>query len=197
MKRLLVFITIFILMISSNGYCGYSYRDMPLNHVTYLVNCCKNYNIDIETAVAILFIENPYLNNNIVNKNNDGTYDYGYFQINTVNVKGLLRVTKTKDIQDPYDNILCGVYLMYSNKNKLNTYGISVNPFTSAFMHHRPGEIVKFKNNKSFNAIGYKYSVKAYVIYSYIKKLRKENSSNDPIDIYTLIMQVQNIMKGG
>lgn len=85
------------------------YFDVPLSHELqdYIRELCEEYDVPMELVIAMIEIESGY-RSDIVSK----TSDYGLMQINTVNHKRLRSILGVTDFLDPFQNVLCGIYMI-------------------------------------------------------------------------------------
>jgi hypothetical protein len=77
----------------------------------HLKNECEKYGVDINEAVAIMTVENETFNPKLKHKNNNGTYDWGLFQVNDCWIEELKGIGVT-DLLDPKQNITAGTYII-------------------------------------------------------------------------------------
>lgn len=89
---------------------------LELQH--HLKRECENYKVNIEEAIAIMLVENPTVNPELVNKNTNGTIDVGLFQINSCRFKQFEKMG-LDNLKDPKQNITAGVSVIAS-LNKYN-----------------------------------------------------------------------------
>lgn len=86
----------------------------------HLYDTCKKYNVSYYEALAVMKVESNY-NSQAIHKNKNGTIDVGLFQINSSNHKHLKEILSLKDIKNPYENIIAGVYML-SKLQSLNEH---------------------------------------------------------------------------
>lgn len=86
------------------------FYDVPLSDDLQLFTqqCCKEYGIEYELVLAIIQVESSF-NPDAYNYNSNC---YGLMQINRINLPEVMGVLMIKDIFDPCENILSGVYLL-------------------------------------------------------------------------------------
>ena len=98
-------------------------KDIPLpeKQQEFLYNECQKNDLDYILALSVIGTESDF-NPNIEHLNNNGTIDYGLFQINSCNLKEFRKnLNISGSNTDPYNNIKMGVYElsrlnnMYSN----------------------------------------------------------------------------------
>ena len=92
----------------------------------HLKNECEKYGVNVNEAVAIMAVENETFNPKLKHKNNNGTYDWGLFQVNDCWIEELKGIGVT-DLLDPKQNITAGVYIIstldkYSGEQKYTAY---------------------------------------------------------------------------
>ena len=92
----------------------------------HLKNECEKYGVNVNEAVAIMAVENETFNPKLKHKNNNGTYDWGLFQVNDCWIEELKGIDVT-DLLDPKQNITAGVYIIstldkYSGEQKYTAY---------------------------------------------------------------------------
>lgn len=143
----------------------------------HFVNCCEKYNVDEKLALSILIVENPKGDNSIIKENSDGTYDYGYFQINTCNIECALKGTGCENITDPKNNIECGIYLISLSKLKLIKKWLDTSVFNIAMQYHLPSDLIEFYVNNNSDTKGYRYAVKVTDTYNYLKVIERKNKN--------------------
>lgn len=59
-----------------------AYEFLPKEMSDYILKMCEELGVDPDLVVAILLNENPMLDNNHINRNNNGSIDIGLFQLN-------------------------------------------------------------------------------------------------------------------
>lgn len=95
------------------------YYDVPLskNIQDYIIDLCNNEYDNVPTELVLSLIEKESsFRVDAVGKTND----YGLCQINKVNHKWLKETLGVTDIMDPYQNILCSVYMLSDYLYKTN-----------------------------------------------------------------------------
>lgn len=85
--------------------------DLPFEYQLHTYNICKKYDVDYELALAVLLHESGGVVDT-VNTNANGTVDKGLMQINSVNYKWLEEELGITNIEDPYQNIEAGVFML-------------------------------------------------------------------------------------
>lgn len=83
--------------------------DVPLDEdlQRYIGNLCTEYDVPMALVMAIIEQESNFNPNCI-----SSTGDYGLMQINKCNHKWLKDTLGVTDIMNPYDNAMCGVYMI-------------------------------------------------------------------------------------
>lgn len=104
--------------------------ELPIDMQMHAFLLSEEYNVDIEVVYAVMWHESRFIWDVKDNINTNGTRDRGLMQINEVNWKWLSDIGL--DVNDPYDNIECGVYMLSNLMNKYNT--------TQALMAYQCGE---------------------------------------------------------
>lgn len=98
---------------------------MPIEHQKFLYQLCKENDLDYIKTLAILKHESQF-QSNLTHKNKNGTTDYGYMQINTVNVKDYSQVLGlANNPLDPYINLRMGVHALSTLKGGYEHQGQS------------------------------------------------------------------------
>lgn len=85
--------------------------DLPFEYQLHTYNLCKKYGVDYELALAVLLHESGGVVD-AVNTNTNGTVDKGLMQINSVNYKWLEEEIGITNIEDPWQNIEAGVFML-------------------------------------------------------------------------------------
>lgn len=85
--------------------------DVPFEYQLHTYNLCKKYGVDYELALAVLLYESGGVVD-AVNTNTNGTVDKGLMQINSVNYKWLEEEIGITNIEDPWQNIEAGVFML-------------------------------------------------------------------------------------
>ncbi len=132
----------------------------------FLKDCCKEYGIDVNIAYAIIYTENNDLENDRINVNPNGSYDFGFFQINSCHKENLCKKLKIDNIIEPKNNIKAGTYLIKMCCDKLINMGLPLDIKYIAAMYHKPKDLEAIINGDSNNET-YKYCIK--IENSYIK----------------------------
>lgn len=85
------------------------YYDVPLDESLqdYIRETCAEYNVPVDLVMAITEHESSFRADVI-----SGTSDYGLMQINSINHETLREELGVSDFLDPYENVLCGIYLI-------------------------------------------------------------------------------------
>lgn len=104
--------------------------DLPQDMQMHSFALSQKYNVDVELVYAIMWHESRFIWDVPDNVNTNGTHDRGLMQINEVNWNWLAKIGL--DVNDPYDNIECGVYMLSYLMNKYDT--------THALMAYQCGE---------------------------------------------------------
>ena len=121
---------------------------LELQH--HLKRECENYKVNIEEAIAIMLVENPTVNPELVNKNTNGTIDVGLFQINSCRVHQFVEMG-LDDLFDPKQNITAGVCII----SHLNRY-----KGEAKFIAYNAGETgMKKLSNRGINSTSYSRKV--------------------------------------
>lgn len=103
---------------------------MPENEQAYLYKLCKERGLNYIDTLAVIQ-EESHFNKNMISDTND----YGYFQINIVNVEDLSKTCMTENKPlDPLININWGTYKLSWLKTKYHKEGLSGNALTSAVL---------------------------------------------------------------
>ena len=91
------------------------YFDIPLSKELqdYIRNLCDEYCVPIELVIAIIDVESSF-RTDVVSKTND----YGLMQINTINHEWLQEELGITDFLDPYQNVMCGIYIISGHLEK-------------------------------------------------------------------------------
>ena len=167
MKKLILCSTLMLLFISSNVYCK---NTMTEEHMGYIIKYCEDFNVYFNLAVAILLVENPELNADAIRHNNNGTVDYGYYQINSFIAEEVMKKCGCTDIMDPRQNIKCGIYVIYRNGVQLTHWDIPITNFNLSVMYHRPADMRKIWFNREVGTIGEAYGMRV------LKKMEEFNN---------------------
>lgn len=112
-----------------DGFVSYDI-DLPDDMQMHTYSLSKEYEVDLEIVYAIMFHESRFIWDVKDNINTNGTRDRGLMQINEINWQWLADIGL--DVNDPYDNIECGIYMLSYLTNKYDT--------TSALMAYQCGE---------------------------------------------------------
>lgn len=85
------------------------YYDVPLDEPLqdYIREVCAVYHVSMDLVIAIIEHESSFRANVI-----SGTNDYGLMQINSINHPTLSTELGVSDFLNPYENVLCGIYLI-------------------------------------------------------------------------------------
>lgn len=91
------------------------YWDVPLSEAIqdYIRMLSMEYSVPEELVLAMIEVESSFRPNVI-----SSTGDYGYMQINECNHEDLKDELGVTDFLDPYQNILCGVYILSGHLEK-------------------------------------------------------------------------------
>lgn len=91
------------------------YWDVPLSEGVqdYIRTLCEEFSIPEELILAMIEVESSFRPTVI-----STSEDYGYMQINKCNHERLTKELGVTDFLDPYQNILCGVYLISEHLEK-------------------------------------------------------------------------------
>lgn len=85
------------------------YYNVPLSHELqdYIRNLCIEYDVPMDLVMAVIEVESSF-RSGVVSKTND----YGLMQINKINHEWLSETLEVTDFLDPYENVLCGIYIL-------------------------------------------------------------------------------------
>ena len=91
------------------------YWDVPLSEELqdYIRTLCEEYSVPEELILAMIEVESSFRPTVI-----SASGDYGYMQINECNHEWLTEELGVTDFLDPYQNILCGVYIISGHLEK-------------------------------------------------------------------------------
>lgn len=91
------------------------YFDVPLSYEIqdYIRENCEEYDVPMELVIAMIEHESSF-RADVISKTND----YGYMQINTINHEWLSETLGVSNFLDPYENILCGIYIISGHLEK-------------------------------------------------------------------------------
>lgn len=91
------------------------YFDVPLDNELqdYIRELCESHNVPMELVIAMIHQESSF-RSNIISVSND----YGLMQINTINHEWLQEELGVTDFLDPYQNVLCGIYIISGHLEK-------------------------------------------------------------------------------
>lgn len=91
------------------------YWDIPLSEdlQDYIRTLCADYSVPEELILAMIEVESSFRPSVV-----SSTGDYGYMQINECNHEWLKDELGVTDFLDPYQNILCGVYILSGHLEK-------------------------------------------------------------------------------
>ena len=91
------------------------YYDVPLSHdfQDYIRFLCDSYEVPMDLVIAIMHQESSFRPDVI-----SSTNDYGLMQINKMNHEWLSDTLAVDDFLDPYDNALCGIYILSGHLEK-------------------------------------------------------------------------------
>lgn len=91
------------------------YFDVPLSYEIqdYIREKCEEYDVPMELVIAMIEHESSF-RADVISKTND----YGYMQINTINHEWLSETLGVSNFLDPYENILCGIYIISGHLEK-------------------------------------------------------------------------------
>lgn len=91
------------------------YFDVPLSDEIqdYIREKCEEYDVPMELVIAMIEHESSF-RADVISKTND----YGYMQINTINHEWLSETLGVSNFLDPYENILCGIYIISGHLEK-------------------------------------------------------------------------------
>ena len=91
------------------------YYDVPLSEdlQDYIRTLCEENDVPMSLIIAMIEVESSFRSNVI-----SGTSDYGLMQINKINHEWLKNELGVTDFLDPYQNILCGVYILSGHLEK-------------------------------------------------------------------------------
>lgn len=164
MKTLVVAMFVFALVIStaiptakveaaSNPLAGFKYSKkvpLPKAQQQYVYKLSKSRGLNYKETLATMWHESS------MRAKARGGSNYGYFQINKVNHKGLARITKTKNKPyDPYVNINWGTYMLSDLTKKYKKKGYKGNALKDAVLsayNKGEGGFKKYGKAKSYIA---------------------------------------------
>ena len=88
------------------------YYECPLDHnlQDYIRTLCDKYNIPMALVIGLIEQESTF-KADAVSK----TDDYGLMQINKINHENLTKTFGVTNFLDPYENVLCGCYILGGN----------------------------------------------------------------------------------
>lgn len=91
------------------------YFDVPLSDgfQDYIRAKCVEYDVPMELVIALIDKESSF-RSDVVSKTND----YGYMQINKCNHEWLSETLGVSNFLDPYENVLCGIYIISEHLEK-------------------------------------------------------------------------------
>lgn len=91
------------------------YFDVPLSDgfQDYIRAKCFEYDVPMELVIALIDKESSF-RADVVSKTND----YGYMQINKCNHEWLSETLGVSNFLDPYENVLCGIYIISGHLEK-------------------------------------------------------------------------------
>lgn len=91
------------------------YFDVPLSDEIqdYIREKCEEYDVPMELVIAMIEHESSF-RADVISKTND----YGLMQINTINHEWLSETLGVSNFLDPYENILCGIYIISGHLEK-------------------------------------------------------------------------------
>lgn len=91
------------------------YFDVPLPYEIqdYIRENCEEYDVPMELVIAMIEHESSF-RADVISKTND----YGYMQINTINHEWLSETLGVSNFLNPYENILCGIYIISGHLEK-------------------------------------------------------------------------------
>ena len=91
------------------------YFDVPLSDgfQDYIRAKCSEYDVPMELVIALIDKESSF-RSDVVSKSND----YGYMQINKCNREWLSETLGVSNFLDPYENVLCGIYIISGHLEK-------------------------------------------------------------------------------
>ena len=91
------------------------YFEVPLSDELqdYIRTQCVEYNVPMTLIIAIIERESSF-RPNVIGKSND----YGLMQINICNHEWLSATLGVSDFLDPYENVLCGIYIIADHLEK-------------------------------------------------------------------------------
>lgn len=104
------------------------YPEIPLENEVefYIYEKCKEYGLKFQMVLGLIYAESEFNHRCRDNKNTNGTYDVGLFQINSNNFEWMERVFGKKwDEYMLYDNIDAGLYILnYAQSVTDNEHGM-------------------------------------------------------------------------
>lgn len=88
------------------------YYEVPLDHdlQDYIRELCDKYGVPMSLVIAMIDQESTF-HPDVISKTND----YGLMQINKINHENLKKTFEVTDFLDPYQNVLCGIYIIGGN----------------------------------------------------------------------------------
>lgn len=91
------------------------YFNVPLDTELqdYIRSLCEIHNVPMELVMAMIHQESSF-RASVVSSSND----YGLMQINTINHEWLQEELGITDFLDPYQNVLCGIYIISGHLEK-------------------------------------------------------------------------------
>jgi soluble lytic murein transglycosylase-like protein len=81
------------------------------NYTVRFLHYTKSYSVDPSLALAVARVESRF-DPKAIHKNNNGSVDYGAFQVNSSNRKWLKRDLQITDLKSPRQNLKAGVYML-------------------------------------------------------------------------------------
>jgi len=79
----------------------------------YIRDLCETYDVPMELVIAMIHQESSFRANVV-----SGSNDYGLMQINTINHEWLQKEPGVTDFLVPYQNVLCGIYIISGHLEK-------------------------------------------------------------------------------
>lgn len=91
------------------------YFEVPLSDgfQDYIRSKCIEYDVPMELVIALIDKESSFRADVVSN-----TDDYGYMQINKFNHEWLSETLGVSNFLDPYENVLCGIYIISEHLEK-------------------------------------------------------------------------------
>lgn len=120
---------IFILLALFVGFAGYGKTLEQCFHDASVEN-----DVPVNLLFAVAFTESSFKANSL-NKNKNGSHDYGLMQINSIWAKDAKRhgFSWEKIKKDPCTNVLFGSYILKQNKKRLGSWSKAIGAYNAGF----------------------------------------------------------------